>query len=80
MRREFLCDVSVTLFVVMTWSLWSIEDDEEDGGGDDDEDDIDFVSDALLKKNAFVGFDVAGPSVDEEMKSWKLEYDSLNKA
>ena len=45
MRREFLCGVSVTLFAVMTWSLWSIEDDEEDGGGDDDEDDIDFVSD-----------------------------------
>ena len=42
--------------------------------------DIDFVSDALLRKNAFMGFDVAGPSVDEEMKSWKQEYDGLNKS
>ena len=45
MRRKFLCDVSVTLFAVMTWSLWSIEDNYEDGGGDDDEDDIDLLSD-----------------------------------
>ena len=45
MRRKFLCDVSVTLFAVMTWSLWSIEDNDEDGGGDDDEDDIDLLSD-----------------------------------
>ena len=45
MRREFMCDVSVTLFAVMTWSLWSIEDNYEDGGGDDDEDDLDLLSD-----------------------------------
>ena len=45
MRRKFLCDVSVTLFAVMTWSLSSIEDNDEDGGGDDDEDDIDLLSD-----------------------------------
>ena len=39
MRRKFLCDVSVTLFAVMTWSLWSIEDNYED------DEDLDLLSD-----------------------------------
>ena len=45
LQQKILCDVSVTLFAVMTWSPWSIEDNDEDGGGDDDEDDIDLLSD-----------------------------------
>ena len=42
--------------------------------------DIDFVSDSLLKENAFAGFHEAGPNVDKEMNKWKEEYDSMNKA
>ena len=34
---------------------------------------LDFVSDSILKENAFLGFDEAGPNVDKELNVWKAD-------
>ena len=39
---------------------------------------LDFDTDAILKKNAFLGFHEAGPNVDKELNLWKEESQKLN--
>lgn len=41
---------------------------------------IDFLTDSLLRENAFAGFHDAGPNVDKELNDWKQEYEGMHKA
>ena len=39
---------------------------------------LDFDNDQILRENAFLGFDEAGPNVDKELNLWKDESLKLN--